>query len=127
MWHGAHKYIYACTTRNRNETNHEETSCEMDHTISKLYRIVIWSVQHLHLPSCNAELLLGPGITKSGYTTTFHTTITQSHVVCAIWSSDECYYLLCLVFTFHLLSPSHHLPHARKPYRGVNFLYQPFP
>ena len=31
----------------KNGTNHEETSCVLDHTVSKLYRIVLWSVIHL--------------------------------------------------------------------------------
>ena len=31
----------------KNGTNHEETSCGMDRTVSKLYRIVRWSVRHL--------------------------------------------------------------------------------
>ena len=32
----------------KNGTNHEETSCGMDHTVGKLYRIVLWTyVIHL--------------------------------------------------------------------------------
>ena len=31
----------------QNGTNHKETSCGMDRTVSKLYRIVLWSVIHI--------------------------------------------------------------------------------
>ena len=49
----------------KNGTNHEETSCSMDHTASKLYRIVVWCVRHLSKWLIGISLFIWAGFYQS--------------------------------------------------------------
>ena len=41
------------------EQTHKETSCAMNHTVSKLYRIVFWSARHLYKQLVRIVLIVG--------------------------------------------------------------------